>query len=115
MHVHCRRPEVANRTIRLTLGNPHGFAKLQKEHSNGHREPKLRLLFCFKPRSLLQVSCGVKCWVFTQLTEGESMKKLIAFFLALASIPFAAAAENIKEVDRLKDAGTVLKEILNIP
>jgi len=43
------------------------------------------------------------------------MKKLIAFFLALASIPFAAAADNGKEVDRVKDAGTVLKEILNIP
>src|ERR1700747_2291734 len=43
------------------------------------------------------------------------MKKLIAFFLALAAIPLAAAAENEKIADRVKDAGVVLKEILNIP
>src|SRR6201984_3075489 len=43
------------------------------------------------------------------------MKKLIAFFLALAAIPLAAAAENEKEVDRVKDAGVVMKEIVNIP
>src|SRR5258708_39303270 len=43
------------------------------------------------------------------------MKKLIAFFLSLACIPLTFAAGNDKEVDRVKDAGTVLKEILNIP
>src|SRR5712692_6539064 len=44
------------------------------------------------------------------------MRKVIAFFLALACAPFALAAGNDKkEVDRVKDAGTVLKEILNIP
>jgi SH3 domain-containing YSC84-like protein 1 len=41
------------------------------------------------------------------------MKKLIAFLLALACLP--AFAGDIKEVDRVKDAGVVLKEILNIP
>jgi lipid-binding SYLF domain-containing protein len=43
------------------------------------------------------------------------MKKLIAFFLALACTPLALAVGNQKEADRIKDAGVVLKEILNIP
>lgn len=43
------------------------------------------------------------------------MTKLIAFFLALACAVPAFAAGDIKEVDRIKDAGVVLKEILNIP
>jgi lipid-binding SYLF domain-containing protein len=43
------------------------------------------------------------------------MKKLTAFFLALACTPFAFSAGNEKETDRVKDAGVVLKEILNIP
>jgi lipid-binding SYLF domain-containing protein len=43
------------------------------------------------------------------------MKKLTAFFLALACTPLAFSAGNEKETDRVKDAGVVLKEILNIP
>ncbi len=43
------------------------------------------------------------------------MKNVIAFFLALACAPMAFAAQNEKETDRVKDAGVVLKEILNIP
>jgi lipid-binding SYLF domain-containing protein len=43
------------------------------------------------------------------------MKKLIAFLLALACTPLAFSAGNEKETDRVKDAGIVLKEILNIP
>ena len=43
------------------------------------------------------------------------MKNLIAFLLALICLPLAVAAENEKEADRVKDAGVVLKEILNIP
>ncbi len=43
------------------------------------------------------------------------MKKLIALLLSLTCIPLALAAHNDKEVDRVKDAGTVMKEILNIP
>ena len=43
------------------------------------------------------------------------MKKLMAFFVALACLPVALAADNAKEVDRVKDSGVVLKEILNIP
>jgi lipid-binding SYLF domain-containing protein len=43
------------------------------------------------------------------------MKKLIAFFLALTCIPAALAVGDEKEVDRVKDAGEVMKEILNIP
>src|ERR1700751_3206067 len=43
------------------------------------------------------------------------MKKLTAFFLALACTPLAFGAGNEKEVNRVKDAGVVLKEILNIP
>ena len=43
------------------------------------------------------------------------MKKMLAFFLALAFVPFANAAQNGREVDRVKDAGVVMKEILNIP
>ena len=43
------------------------------------------------------------------------MKKLIAFFLASVCVPLALAAANERETDRVKDAGVVLKEILNIP
>lgn len=43
------------------------------------------------------------------------MKKLIAFFVAFTCLPLTWAAQDIKEVDRIKDAGEVLKEILNIP
>ncbi len=43
------------------------------------------------------------------------MKKLISFLLALACTPLALAAGSEKEQDRVKDAGVVLKEILNIP
>jgi SH3 domain-containing YSC84-like protein 1 len=42
------------------------------------------------------------------------MRKLIVFFLAFACLPLALA-NDVKEVDRIKDAGVVLKEILNIP
>ena len=43
------------------------------------------------------------------------MKKLIALLLAVAVSPLAFAAKNDKETDRIKAAGTVLKEILDIP
>ena len=43
------------------------------------------------------------------------MKKLISILLALAYAPLAVAAGNEKEVDRVKAAGVVLKEILDIP
>ena len=43
------------------------------------------------------------------------MKKLTALFLALGGLPLAFAAYNEKEVDRIKDAGVVMKEILDIP
>jgi SH3 domain-containing YSC84-like protein 1 len=43
------------------------------------------------------------------------MKKLAAFFLGLLCLPLATAANNSTEVDRVKDAGIVLKEILDIP
>jgi lipid-binding SYLF domain-containing protein len=43
------------------------------------------------------------------------MKKLISFLLALTCTPVALAAGSEKEQDRIKDAGVVLKEILNIP
>jgi lipid-binding SYLF domain-containing protein len=43
------------------------------------------------------------------------MKKLTAFFLALVCVPVAFSAANEKVVDRVKDAGVVLKEILDIP
>jgi len=43
------------------------------------------------------------------------MKKLLFVVVALLSTQLSFAVEDIKEVDRIKDAGTVLKEILNIP
>src|SRR5437762_9257065 len=43
------------------------------------------------------------------------MKKLIAVLLGLFCLPFATAANNGTETDRVKDAGVVLKEILGIP
>jgi lipid-binding SYLF domain-containing protein len=43
------------------------------------------------------------------------MKKLFAVLLAFLCVPSAFSAGDEKEVDRVKDAGVVLKEILNIP
>jgi SH3 domain-containing YSC84-like protein 1 len=45
------------------------------------------------------------------------MKKMISLLVALAlfSIPALAAPDNSKETDRVKNAGSVLSEILNIP
>jgi len=43
------------------------------------------------------------------------MKKLLFVLVALLSAQLSFAAGDIKEVDRIKDSGTVLKEILNIP
>jgi len=43
------------------------------------------------------------------------MKKMLIVLLTLASVPLSFAAGDAKEVDRIKDAGVVLKEILNIP
>src|SRR5436309_7862064 len=43
------------------------------------------------------------------------MKKLIAVLLGLFCLPFATAANNGTETDRVTDAGVVLKEILDIP
>ena len=43
------------------------------------------------------------------------MKRLISVLLALSCTVPAFAAGNEKEVNRVKDAGVVLKEILNIP
>src|SRR5258708_15407892 len=43
------------------------------------------------------------------------MKRLLIVLVALASTPLSFAAGNSKEVDRVKDAGVVMKEILNIP
>lgn len=43
------------------------------------------------------------------------MNKLVAFFLAMVCVPVAMAAANEREADRVKDAGEVMREILNIP
>ena len=43
------------------------------------------------------------------------MKKLFACVLICACVSVAFATENAKEEDRVKEAGQVLKEILNIP
>src|SRR5437660_12504000 len=43
------------------------------------------------------------------------MKKLLFVLVALLSAQLSFAAGDAKEVDRIKDAGVVLKEILNIP
>jgi SH3 domain-containing YSC84-like protein 1 len=43
------------------------------------------------------------------------MKKLLVVLLAMATVQVTFAASDSKEVGRIKDAGEVLKEILNIP
>jgi len=44
------------------------------------------------------------------------MRKIIPMFMALALIALPAlAADDVKETDRLENAGTVLEEILNVP
>jgi SH3 domain-containing YSC84-like protein 1 len=46
----------------------------------------------------------------------EIMKKFIAcFFVVLLSVVASFAADDEREEDRVKDAGVVMKEILNIP
>ncbi len=46
---------------------------------------------------------------------GEIMKKILALLLTLLFCTVAAFADDDREEDRVKDAGVVLKEILNIP
>jgi lipid-binding SYLF domain-containing protein len=43
------------------------------------------------------------------------MKKMLSVLVAISCVIPAFAADNKKEVDRVKDAGVVLKEILDIP
>src|SRR6476661_7121748 len=43
------------------------------------------------------------------------MKKLLFVLVALLSAQLSFAAGDIKEVDRIKDSATVLKEILGVP
>ena len=43
------------------------------------------------------------------------MKKVLALCLALSCVPPALAVAKEKELDRIKDAGLVIKEILDIP
>src|SRR6059058_2169613 len=43
------------------------------------------------------------------------MKKLIAVLLGLFCVPFATAANNGTETDRVQESGQVMKEIINIP
>ena len=44
------------------------------------------------------------------------MQKLLITLLSIfVALPFAGAADNEKEADRVKDSGQVLKEIVNIP
>ena len=43
------------------------------------------------------------------------MKRLLSLLMVLAFLPAVLAADDAKEVDRVKDAGQVMKEILNIP
>jgi len=43
------------------------------------------------------------------------MKKLLFVLVALFFAPLSFGAGDLKEVDRIKDSGTVLKEILDIP
>src|SRR5215831_4578067 len=43
------------------------------------------------------------------------MKKLLWVLVALFSAQLTFAADDAKELDRIKDAGLVIKEILNIP
>src|ERR1700686_1083416 len=46
----------------------------------------------------------------------EPMRKLISSLLALGLVALPAlAADDMKETDRLANAGTVMEEILNVP
>jgi SH3 domain-containing YSC84-like protein 1 len=51
-----------------------------------------------------------------QLKGEENLKKILGGILLLSMLAIPAfAADSEKETDRLKEAGTVLKEVLNIP
>jgi SH3 domain-containing YSC84-like protein 1 len=51
-----------------------------------------------------------------QLKGEENLKKMLGGILLLSMLAIPAfAADSEKETDRLKEAGTVLKEVLNIP
>lgn len=47
--------------------------------------------------------------------EGFVKRSLICFLLVLMSGVLAFAANDEREAERVKDAGEVMKEILNIP
>lgn len=43
------------------------------------------------------------------------MKRMLSFLMTLAMVALPVSADNKKEVDRLENCGTVLKEIMDIP
>lgn len=59
---------------------------------------------------------GSSLWLVCFSLPEEAMRKLFAIALLCSWLPLSLfAADNAKEEDRVKDAGVVLKEIINIP
>src|SRR3989442_11772292 len=119
MHVRGRKPpSVAGFTV-LTVGEAKGTAKLQKEHPIGHSRttPAVVSINLRRPVGIVSAFASLpRCWFKMKCSpNGGLMKTLSAMFLACALLSPAFAANDVKEEDRVKNSGEVLKEILNIP
>src|SRR5438477_679195 len=119
MHVRGRKPpSVAGFTV-LTVGEAKGTAKLQKEHPIGHSRttPAVVSINLRRPVGIVSAFASLpRCWFKMKCSpNGGLMKTLSAMFLACALLSPAFAANDVKEQERVKESGEVLKEILNIP
>src|SRR5439155_428379 len=119
MHVRGRKPpSVAGFTV-LTVGEAKGTAKLQKEHPIGHSRttPAVVSINLRRPVGIVSAFASLpRCWFKMKCSpNGGLMKTLSAMFLACALLSPAFAANDVKEEERVKESGEVLKEILDIP
>src|SRR5438874_5691818 len=119
MHVRGRKPpSVAGFTV-LTVGEAKGTAKLQKEHPIGHSRttPAVVSINLRRPVGIVSAFASLpRCWFKMKCSpNGGLMKTLSAIFLACALLLPAFAANDVKEEERVKESGEVLKEILDIP
>ena len=131
MHAKGRIGALTQSNISLTVGAYSRNAKLQKEHTFGHGTKHAFSCSCASCATLLSERCATlleRCatgfyldvsaaigWFFSyNFRVEELMKRLIACVAVLLFAIHAFADEEHVE-ERVKDAGVVLKEILNIP
>src|SRR5208283_167873 len=124
MHAGCRNRVVAVRAISLTLGAPRASAKLQKEHTFSHGRRLADSIGCATRVATGRWPIGFAAQEIFNSTPSRFLtillevivKRFIVCFLAVLLSSVAAFGVNDeREEERVKDAGDVLKEILNIP